>query len=59
MHFLHGRKYAPWTAYSQSKLGNIYMAKQLASRCVSLLPGAHTFAHMCADLLPAGSRAPT
>ena len=36
MHFLRGRKYTPWTAYSQSKLGNIYMAKQLASRCVLL-----------------------
>ena len=36
MHFLHGRKYAAWTAYTQSKLGNIYMAKHLANRCVSL-----------------------
>lgn len=32
MHFLHGRKYAAWTAYTQSKLGNIYMAKHLANR---------------------------
>ena len=36
MHFLHGRKYAEWTAYAQSKLGDIYMAKHLASRCVSV-----------------------